>query len=48
MTPFSVSRYYNGAMANQRFLHAVSYNQGLTDSLFEASISSEPNKASRK
>ncbi|HTZ96090.1 MAG TPA: hypothetical protein VMB18_06820 [Terriglobales bacterium] len=48
MTPFSVSRYYNGAMANQRFLHAVSYNQGLSDSLFEASITNEPNKASRK
>jgi hypothetical protein len=44
MTPFSVTRFYNGDMANQRFLHAVSYNKGLSDSLFEASITYDPNK----
>lgn len=42
MTPFSVTRFYNGDMSNQRFLNAVSYNQGLSDSMFEASIS--PNR----
>ncbi len=44
MTPFSVTRYYNGDMSNQRFLHSVEYNKGLSDSLFEASITYDPNK----
>lgn len=43
-TPFSVTRYENGDMANQRFLHEVSYNTGLKDSLFEASITYDPKK----
>ncbi len=34
MTPFSVTRYYNGDMSNQRFLNTVKYNQGLKDSMF--------------
>jgi hypothetical protein len=44
MTPFSVTRFYNGDMANQRFLNSVSYNQNLNDSLFAASISYDPNR----
>jgi|SRR5581483_9712695 len=44
MTPFSVTRFYNGDMSNQRFLHSVEYNKGLSDSLFEASITYDPNK----
>lgn len=48
MTPFSVSRFYNGAMSNERFLHDVSYNKGLSDSLFEASIPNEPSKGHHK
>lgn len=48
MTPFSTSRYYNGAMSNERFLHHVSYNQGLSDSLFEASVTNEPSKGRQK
>jgi hypothetical protein len=44
MTPFSVTRFYNGDMSNQRFLTAVSYNQGLSDSLFEAAPSASPQK----
>jgi hypothetical protein len=35
MTPFSITRYYNGDMSNQRFLTAVTYNKGLSDSLFD-------------
>ena len=35
MTPFSVTRFYNGDMSNQRFLSTVTYNQNLSDSLFE-------------
>jgi hypothetical protein len=34
MTPYSVTRFYNGEMSNQRFLHSVTYNKGLSDSLF--------------
>ena len=37
MTPFSITRYYNGDMSNQRFLNTVKYNQGLKDSLFAIS-----------
>lgn len=48
MTPFSVTRIYNGEMANQRFLHTVSYNQGVKDSLFDASVTYDPNKVPRK
>jgi hypothetical protein len=42
MTPFSVTRYANGDMSNQRFLHEVSYNTGVKDSLFDASITYDP------
>ena len=38
MTPFDVTRYFNGEMSNQRFLNSVKYNQGLNDSLFAVSI----------
>jgi hypothetical protein len=41
MTPFSVTRLYNGEMANQRFLHAVTFNKGLSDSLFQASATND-------
>jgi hypothetical protein len=44
MTPFDVARYYNGDMSNQRFLNSVTYNQGLNDSMFEASVTYDPNK----
>jgi len=44
MTPFSVTRFYNGDMANQRFLTSVTYNKGLSDSLFEAAVTYDPNK----
>jgi hypothetical protein len=42
MTPFSVTRFYNGDMSNQRFLNTVSYNQGLSDSKFEAQVTYGP------
>lgn len=44
MTPFDIARYYNGDMSNQRFLNSVSYNKGLSDSMFEASVTYDPNK----
>jgi hypothetical protein len=50
MTPFSVTRFFNGDMANQRFLNSVSFNQGLRDSMFQAEVSydSKKNPESRK
>jgi hypothetical protein len=42
MTPFSITRYYNGDMSNQRFLTSVSYNQGLHDSLFDPEVKNLP------
>lgn len=44
MTPFDVTRYYNGDMSNQRFMTSVSFNKGLNDALFEAN----PTNASSK
>jgi len=38
MTPFSITRFYNGDMSNQRFLNSVSYNKGLSESLFDARV----------
>lgn len=42
--PFSITRFLNGDMSNQRFLNSVSFNTGLNESMFEASISYEPGK----
>jgi hypothetical protein len=42
MTPFSLTRFYNGDMSGQRFLNSVSYNQGLSDSLFDVGVTSGP------
>jgi len=44
MTPHSITRFYNGDMALQRFLSTVSYNQGLSDSMFSATATYDPNK----
>ena len=42
MTPFSVTRFYNGDMSSQRFLNSVVYNKGLSDKLFEVAITYSP------
>jgi hypothetical protein len=47
-TPFSITRFFNNEMSNQRFLNSVSYNKGLSDSMFEASINYDPNKPQKK
>jgi len=39
MTPHTVTRFYNGDMSNQRFMTVVSYNQNLSDGIFESSYS---------
>src|SRR5580704_13842528 len=48
MTSFSVTRFYNGDMANQRFLNSVSYNKGLNDSMFAADVNYDPFRAEPK
>jgi len=48
MTPLSVTRYYNGDMSNQRFLNSVSYNKGLSDSMFNAQVTYDPDKPAPK
>ena len=42
MTPYSVTRYYNGDMSNQRFLNTVSYNNPANPSMFEANQTYDP------
>jgi len=42
MTPYSITRFYNGEMANQRFLNSVTYNQNLSDTMFDAKTSYDP------
>jgi hypothetical protein len=41
MTPFDITRYYNGDMSNQRFLTSVTFNKGLSDALFDANPSNK-------
>jgi hypothetical protein len=48
MTPYSVTRFYNGDMSSQRFLNSVSYNKGLSDSMFAADVTYDPNKPAPK
>lgn len=43
MTPYSVTRFYNGEMSNQRFLNTVTYNDTLNDSMFDAKTTYDPN-----
>jgi hypothetical protein len=47
MTPFVVTRYYNGDMSNQRFITSASYNKGLNDSMFNVEPTNA-REASRK
>jgi hypothetical protein len=44
VTPFTITRFFNGDMSSQRFLTTVTYNQGLSDSKFAASITAESSK----
>ena len=46
MTPFDVTRMYNGEMAAQSFLTAASYNQPLADNLFDPHAT--PEKESKR
>jgi hypothetical protein len=48
MTPYSVTRFYNGDMANQRFLNSVSYNGAVNDAMFDAKATYAPGKPPSK
>jgi hypothetical protein len=48
MTPYSITRFYNGEMSNQRFLNTVTYNTGLADSMFEAKATYDPSTLPEK
>ena len=47
-TPFSITRYLNGEMSNQRFLNSVSYNTGVNESMFITSATYDPSKPQKK
>lgn len=47
-TPHSVARSHNGELVSERFIRTITYNTGLADSLFTATINYDPNKAPRK
>jgi hypothetical protein len=48
MTPHSLLRTHNGDTTNQRFITSVRYNVGIPDSMFQASITYDPNRAPTK
>jgi len=45
MAPYNLTRYFNGDMANQRFLNTVTINQGLDPAMFDPNSGYNPNKA---
>ena len=42
--PFSVTRYYNGDMSNQRFLNSVTYNKGSERFTVSADVTDDPSR----
>ena len=48
MTAHSIIRARNGDYTNQRFLTSVKYNTGLSDAMFNASVTYDPYKPQRK
>jgi hypothetical protein len=44
MTPHSIMRSHNGDTTNQRFITSVRYNVSMPDSMFQTSITYDPNK----
>jgi hypothetical protein len=45
MAPYSITRFFNGDMSNQRFLTSVTINQGLDPAMFDPNSGYNPNKA---
>jgi hypothetical protein len=44
MAPYSVTRFFNGDMSNQRFLNSVTINQGLDPTMFDPKSGYNPNR----
>jgi hypothetical protein len=44
MAPYSITRFFNGDMANQRFLNSVTINQALDPTMFDPNSGYNPNK----
>jgi len=44
MTPFSVTHYKDGEPVNQRFINTTTYNTGVTDAVFAATVTYVPKK----
>jgi hypothetical protein len=47
MAPYNVTRFFNGDMASQRFLNAVTINQGLDPAMFDPHSGYNPNKPAK-
>lgn len=47
MAPYSVTRFFNGDMSNQRFLNSVTINQGLDPAMFDPNSGYNPNKTAK-
>jgi len=47
MTPYDFTRFYNGDMASQRFLHSAAYNQGVEAAMFDPNSGYNPNKPAK-
>jgi hypothetical protein len=43
-TPHTVTRFYNGDMSNQRFMNTITYNQNLSDSMFDPATANATRK----
>lgn len=48
LTPFSVTRAFNGETSHQRFIHSVRYNLTLSPATFDASVSYDPYQPPKK
>ena len=44
MTPYNITRFFNGDMSNQRFLNSVTFNQPLDEAMFDPNSGYDPNK----
>jgi len=48
MTPFNVTRFFNGDMAGERYIFSVTVNQGLDQAMFDPNSGYDPNKSAKK
>jgi hypothetical protein len=48
MTPYSITRTFNGEMTHQRFINTAKYNLPLSDTIFDASVTYDPKESTKK